>query len=261
MMRIKPAVVAGLFYPDNPLVLRAELEGFFAAASPETVARPRALIVPHAGYRYSGPIAAQAYAALRPWASQFEKVVVLAPSHRVAFRGIATSTAAAFQTPLGDIPVARDLVSKIEALPGVGQLDAAFAEEHALEVQLPFLQTVLPEFSLVPLIVGDADAQQVSRVVDALQADDTLIVVSSDLSHYEDYASCKAHDRRTSRSIEALQSDLIGPRDACGAFPLNGLLTVARQKGWQVETLDLRNSGDTGGDRLRVVGYGAYVLH
>lgn len=261
MMRVKPPVVAGLFYPDNPAVLRAELDTFFATTNPETVERPRALIVPHAGYRYSGPVAAHAYAVLRPWASQFENVVVLAPSHRVAFRGIATSSAAVFQTPLGDIPVARDLVTKIEALPGVGQLDAAFAEEHALEVQLPFLQTVLTEFSLVPLIVGDADPQQVSRVVDALQADDTLIVVSSDLSHYEDYASCRAHDRQTSGSIEALRSDRIGPHDACGAFPLNGLLTVARQKGWRVETLDLRNSGDTGGDRSRVVGYGAYVLH
>ena len=261
MMRIKPAVVAGLFYPDNPLVLRAELEGFFATATPKAVDRPRALIVPHAGYRYSGAVAAHAYAVLRPWASQFKNVVVLAPSHRVGFRGIATSSAAVFQTPLGDIPVARDLVSKIEALPGVGQLDAAFAEEHALEVQLPFLQTMLDAFRLVPLVVGDADAEQVSRVVDALQADDTLIVVSSDLSHYEDYASCTAHDRRTTQSIEALRGDLIGPRDACGAFPLCGLLAVAQQRGWQVETLDLRNSGDTSGDRSRVVGYGAYVLH
>lgn len=261
MMHIKTAAVAGLFYPGSAGALRATLDDLMHTAPGGSAERPHALIAPHAGYPYSGPIAASAYATLRPWAELIHRVAVLAPSHRVPFRGIATSGADAFQTPLGEVMVDRAAIDEVEALPMVQRLDAAFAEEHALEVQLPFLQTVLGGFSLVPLIVGDADAAAVSAVIEVLQDDDTLIVVSSDLSHYLDYRSCQQRDLHTTGMIEQLKGDAIGPYDACGAYPIRGLLRTARQHGWRVQTLDLRNSGDTAGDRARVVGYGAYAFY
>lgn len=261
MMHVKHPAVAGLFYPDSADVLHSTVDGYLRAADPPTDQRPHALVAPHAGYQYSGPVAASAYAALRPWADRIHRVAVLAPSHRLPFRGIATSSADLFRTPLGDIPVDRAAIGTLAGLPGVGKLDAAFAQEHALEVQLPFLQEVLGEFELVPLIVGDADSAEVAAVIEALIADDTLIVVSSDLSHYHDYANCQERDRATTTLIEGLQADAIRPDDACGAFPLRGLLQAAQNHDWRVRTLDLRNSGDTAGDRSRVVGYGAYEFY
>ena len=261
MMHVKPPVVAGLFYPAAQQDLRATVDAFMHAARPDTGPRPHALIAPHAGYQYSGPIAASAYATLEPWAEEIRRVVVLAPSHRLPLRGVATSSADAFRTPLGDIPVDRAAVDGLQGLAGVQELDAAFAQEHALEVQLPFLQTVLSEFTLVPLVVGDADSAQVSDVIEALWREDTLIVVSSDLSHYHDYLSCQQRDRSTSAMIEGMQAEQIGPYDACGAYPIRGLLQTARRHDWKVRTLDLRNSGDTSGDKARVVGYGAYEFY
>lgn len=261
MMQVKPPAVAGLFYPADPGQLRAMLDDMFAGAHPDTAERPVALIAPHAGYQYSGPIAANAYATLAPWADQIRRVVVLAPSHRVPFTGIAASSAAAFATPLGDIPVDTDAVAALAGDPAVQTLDLAFAQEHALEVQLPFLQTVLADFTLVPLIVGEAAAEDISRVIENLWRPDTLIVVSSDLSHYLDYASCQARDRATTDAIEHMAAADIGPHDACGAYPIRGLLRSAQRHGWQVRTLDLRNSGDTSGDKSRVVGYGAYEFY
>ncbi|MCB1924681.1 MAG: AmmeMemoRadiSam system protein B [Gammaproteobacteria bacterium] len=262
MTHVKRPVVAGLFYPEEPRMLRREVEGFVntahAVAPPR---RPHALVAPHAGYRYSGPVAGSAYAALTPWADSIRRVVVLAPSHRVAFRGIALSSADSFATPIGDITVDSAARDRLLTLPATGLFDAAFAEEHALEVQLPFLQAVLGEFTLVPIVVGDAKAADVAQVIEELQDDDTLIVVSSDLSHYHAYADCQSRDRSTSANIEALRGDAIGPHDACGAFPLRGLLVTAANHAWQAQTLDLRNSGDTSGDRSRVVGYGAYVFY
>jgi AmmeMemoRadiSam system protein B len=261
MMHVKTPVVAGLFYPGDAYQLRDAVQGYLNADVPMPKARPHALIAPHAGYRYSGPVAGSAYATLAPWADEIRRVVVLAPSHRVPFSGIATSSAEAFQTPLGDIPVDLAAVAQLAGLPGVLELDAAFAQEHALEVQLPFLQAVLGDFTLVPLIVGEADSKDVDRVLEALLGPDTLIVVSSDLSHYLDYGSCQRRDRATSALIEDMRADEIGPYDACGAYPIRGLLQTARQHGWKVRTLDLRNSGDTSGDRSRVVGYGAYEFY
>ncbi|MGB5834684.1 MAG: AmmeMemoRadiSam system protein B [Thiohalocapsa sp.] len=257
-MHIKPSVVAGIFYPQSQQALHAAVSGYLTDARIDAGAQPHALIAPHAGYVYSGPIAASAYAAARPWRKQIRRVAVLAPSHRVAFQGIATSNADAFQTPLGDVPVDRAAIETIESLPGVRLFDAAFVQEHALEVQLPFLQGLLDDFELVPLIVGDADSDDVAGVIEALLRDDTLIIVSSDLSHYLDYPSAQQRDRATTTHIEQLEPTRIGPQDACGAFPIRGLLQVARHHGWQVRTLDLRNSGDTAGDRSSVVGYGAY---
>jgi AmmeMemoRadiSam system protein B len=261
MMHVKTPVVAGLFYPGTASALRDTVSLLMREADASSSERPHALIAPHAGYQYSGPIAASAYATLAPWAAEIHRVVVLAPSHRVPFSGIATSSAEIFQTPLGDVRVDREAVQRLAGLPQVQQLDAAFAEEHALEVQLPFLQTVLEDFTLVPLIVGDADSAAVSAVIEALWTPDTLIVVSSDLSHYLDYGSCQQRDRSTTALIEDMQAERIGPYDACGAYPIRGLLKTAQRHGWRVRTLDLRNSGDTAGDKSRVVGYGAYEFY
>ncbi len=259
-MHIKPPAVAGLFYPESESALRRAVRGYMANATAGLAVRPHALIAPHASYAYSGPIAANAYATLRPWADQIDRVAVLAPSHRVAFRGVAISNADAFQTPLGTIRVDSDINAVLATLPGVEPFDAAFAHEHALEVQLPFLQTVLTEFTLVPLVVGDADDTLVATVVDTLARRDLLLIISSDLSHYHDYPSCQRRDRATTAEIEGLHADAIGPDDACGAHPMRGLLTIAGRRGWRVQTLDLRNSGDTAGDTARVVGYGAYAF-
>ena len=261
MMHVKQPNVAGLFYPGTADELRSTLQDLMRQASSSTAERPLALIAPHAGYQYSGQVAANAYATLVPWAKQIRRVVVLAPSHRVGFPGIATSSAVVFATPLGQVPVDFAAVAGLRNLPGVVQLDEAFAQEHALEVQLPFLQTVLPSFELVPLVVGQANSEDVAGVIEQLCSGDTLIVVSSDLSHFLDYESCQRRDRATSTLIEEMQTDKIGPHDACGAFPLNGLLKSAHQHGWRVRTLDLCNSGDTAGDKSRVVGYGAYEFY
>jgi AmmeMemoRadiSam system protein B len=261
MMHVKQPNVAGLFYPGTADELRSTLQDLMQQAESSTAERPLALIAPHAGYQYSGPVAANAYATLAPWADQISRVVVLAPSHRVGFAGIATSSAMVFATPLGEIPVDRAAVAGLRELPGVVQLDEAFAQEHALEVQLPFLQAVLPSFELVPLVVGQADSGDVAGVIEKLYSAETLIVVSSDLSHFLDYDSCQRRDRSTSTLIEQMQADEIGPYDACGAYQMRGLLESARRHGWRVKTLDLRNSGDTAGDKSRVVGYGAYEFY
>jgi len=261
MMHVKRPVVAGMFYPGTARELSATLDELMQTASATSKERPYALIAPHAGYQYSGPVAASAYATLGPWANQIRRVVVLAPSHRIGFRGIATSSADVFQTPLGDIPVDCAAVKQLSTMSGVLRLDEAFAQEHALEVQLPFLQTVLAEFELVPLVVGEADIEDVSRIIDTLLSPETLIVVSSDLSHFLEYSTCQRRDLSTSALIENMQADDIGPYDACGAFPVRGLLKSARRHGWRVRTLDLRNSGDTAGDKSRVVGYGAYEFY
>lgn len=261
MTRIKPPMVAGIFYPAAAEELKADVDRMLAAAATASTARPQALVAPHAGFRYSGEIAASAYATLPPWKEVIRRVVVLSPSHRVAVSGIATSSADAFRTPLGDVVVDREGVERVERIAGVEVFDAAFAEEHALEVQLPWLQRTLGDFGLVPLIVGHTDAELTEAVIEALKRPDTLFVVSSDLSHYETYAACARHDRSTTTLIETLQAGSIGPGDACGAFPLRGLITAARASGWHAQTLDLRNSGDTSGDRSRVVGYGAYAFY
>jgi AmmeMemoRadiSam system protein B len=206
-------------------------------------------------------VAAYAYARLRARADRITRVVLLAPAHRLPFQGLAIPEADEFQTPLGRIPVDRAALQTVLALPQVRRLDEAFDGEHALEVHLPFLQTVLRTFRIVPFVVGDATATEVAEVLDRLwDGEETLIVVSSDLSHYLDYDAAKARDARTTGRIEALDPS-VGYHDACGRNPVNGLLIVARRRGLAVETLDLRNSGDTAGPRGRVVGYGAYVFH
>ena len=254
--------VAGMFYPEQADELRQQVDSLLAESPVPDEPPPKALIAPHAGYIYSGPVAASAYRRLLPAADSIERVVILAPSHRVPFRGLATTSADYLRTPLGDIPVDRNAVDQALALPQVEEFDRAFEGEHALEVQLPFLQRSLNNFSIVPFIVGQANALEVGEVLDLLWGgQETLIVISSDLSHFLDYHTAREKDRHTTQAIESLQPDTIGFDDACGRIPVSGLLVTAKEHGLHARTVDLRNSGDTAGDKSRVVGYGAYVFN
>lgn len=261
MHSVRPAAVAGLFYPDDPARLRVQVADLLAAADPVGGGNPpKALIVPHAGYVYSGPTAARAYRLLAPVRDAVRRVVLLGPAHRVWLAGMAVPAADAFETPIGPVPVDRAAVARIAALPGVTVSDAAHADEHSLEVQLPFLQTALTDFALVPIVVGAAPAAQVATVVDTLwDGPETLIVVTSDLSHDLEYARARALDARTRDRILEHATNLSG-REACGARAINGLMDAGAAKRLAVEAVDLRNSGDTAGGRDRVVGYGSFVL-
>lgn len=257
----RPAV-AGAFYPADPAELDQIVRGYLdQAAAQVTGPAPKALIAPHAGYIYSGPIAASAYARLAPIRSSVERVVLLGPSHVVPLVGLAASSADSFLTPLGSVPMDRDALERVLRMPQVQLLDEAHAHEHSLEVHLPFLQRTLDDFSLVPLVVGDAAPQEVAEVLDELWGgSETLIVISSDLSHYHDYETARRLDEATSRAIEALDPEELHSESACGRFPVRGLLLAARRHGLEAETVDLRNSGDTAGPRDGVVGYGSYVF-
>ena len=261
MSSVRRPAVAGMFYPANPGQLRQAVRGYLRSYAPPLDA-PKALIVPHAGYIYSGPVAGAAYARLAAAAGRIERVILVGPAHRVPFRGLALPPATAFATPLGTVPLDRQVVERLRALPQVHVDPLPHAMEHSLEVQLPFLQEALGEgFTLVPLLVGDADAAQVCEVLDtAWGGAETVVVVSSDLSHYHDYATARRLDLETSQAIEALQPERLAPDRACGFLPVQGLLLTARRRGMRALNVDLRNSGDTAGSRDQVVGYGAYVL-
>ncbi len=261
MSIIRPAAVAGTFYPDDKQELHRYLTKLLQQAKSTIPSCPKAIIVPHAGYIYSGPVAASAYHLLQPYKTTIKRVVLLGPSHHVPLFGLAASSADYFTTPLGNITI--DVVSTHTALqlPQVKLMDEAHVLEHSLEVQLPFLQTVLNSFTLVPLVVGEATADEVSEVLELLWGgDETLIVISSDLSHYHDYHTAQKMDRATSNAIEQLHPDALHHDDACGRHPVSGLLLLAKQKGLHTTTVDLRNSGDTAGGKNQVVGYGAYVF-
>ncbi|HXV37706.1 MAG TPA: AmmeMemoRadiSam system protein B [Myxococcota bacterium] len=255
--------VAGVFYPEDPAALESAVRRYLAEASPPPSGSraPKALIVPHAGFVYSGPVAASAYARIASQRHAIRRVVLLGPSHRVALLGLAAPRADAFATPLGRVPLDREAIDALLDFPQVQLFDAAHRAEHSLEVQLPFLQVVLESFALVPLAVGDAAPTEVGEVIERLWGGpETLIVVSSDLSHYLDYETARRLDAATTRAIEALDADGLEPESACGRAPARGLLVAARHHHLSVETVDLRSSGDTAGDRRRVVGYGAYVF-
>ena len=263
MEHIRQPAVAGMFYPAKREQLHQDVSHYLqeAPSPPANEPVPKAIIVPHAGYVYSGPVAATAYARLRPARETIHRVVLLGPSHRIPLFGLATSSATAFTTPLGSIPVDGAALEAIADLPQVRRMDEAHVQEHSLEVHLPFLQEVLDNFTLVPLVVGDASPEQVAEVLERLWGGpETLIVISSDLSHYFDYETARRLDRTTSRAIENLNLEEVHSENACGCRPVAGLLYLARQKGMTAETIDLRNSGDTAGARDQVVGYGAYVL-
>lgn len=267
---VRRAAVAGMFYPDGAPALRREVDacldagavgaGAEAQSGADPSARPKLLVVPHAGYVYSGAVAGQAYARLRPHAGTIRRVVVLGPAHRVALRGLALPAHDVFETPLGRVAVDPAARGALAGLPQVSTSATAHADEHSIEVQLPFLQRVLGEsFTIVPLLVGQAGADEVAEVVERMWGgDETLVVVSSDLSHYLPYDHAQAQDARTARRIAAGATDL-QPDEACGARALNGALRSANRRGLALRRIDLCNSGDTAGDRRRVVGYAAFV--
>jgi AmmeMemoRadiSam system protein B len=258
-MNTRPAAVAGFFYPAETAVLRKTVADLLAAAPPAT-GDAKAIIAPHAGYQYSGPTAAFAYRQLESRRSRINRVVLLGPAHRVPLKGMAVPSVDAFTTPLGDVPIDKAAVEQVLELPGVQTSDEAHAEEHSLEVHLPFLQVMLDDFLLVPIVVGVCTARHVDAVLDALWGEDeTLVLVSSDLSHFHAYSEARSIDANTTSRIEGCETTLHGD-EACGAYALNGLLLTAKEKGMDVRTLDVRNSGDTSGDKFRVVGYGAYAL-
>jgi AmmeMemoRadiSam system protein B len=261
MPQIREPAVAGMFYPDDPLLLQQQLEQLLTQETPPEES-PKALIVPHAGYIYSGPVAASAYARLSAASGKIQRVILLGPAHRVAFRGLAASSAQYFSTPLGLIRIDQAAMDDILVMPQVHVIDEAHKDEHSLEVQLPFLQAVLRnDFSLVPLVVGDASASEVAEVIEKLWGGpETLLLISSDLSHYHDYETARRLDSATSTAIEQLNPEAIDYQQACGRNPVTGLLIAARHHHLHARTLDLRNSGDTAGGRDRVVGYGAYAF-
>ncbi len=279
---VRPPAVAGQFYPDNPAELRRIVENFLREAVVAWESRPcastrsktlethgrdaratiKAVIAPHAGYVYSGPIAASAYAQLAHARDTVKRIVLLGPSHYVLFDGLAASGATAFATPLGTVPVDTTAITEIcSRLPQVSVRDDAHVDEHALEVQLPFLQVVLADFKIIPLLVGEASDDEVTAVIEALWGgDETRFVISSDLSHYHDYDTAQQTDSETARAIESLDRKALGDDRACGCRPICGLLSAAKERGMRCRTVDLRNSGDTSGERARVVGYGAFVF-
>jgi AmmeMemoRadiSam system protein B len=249
-----------MFYPDDPRELQSRINTLLAAATSVAEA-PKAIIAPHAGYIYSGAVAASVYAQLQPVRDTIRRVVLLGPSHRIGFRGVAASRADAFETPLGMLTVDQAALTEVLDLPEVIWLDRAHAREHSLEVHLPFLQTVLDDCTLVPLVVGEAAPETIARLLEILWGGaETLIVISSDLSHYHDYQTAQQMDNATSQAIVDLRFEDIGYHDACGRNPIGGLLWLARQRGLRGEIVDLRNSGDTAGPRDQVVGYGSYAF-
>lgn len=261
MTAVREPAVAGLFYPDDRESLSFTIDQLMA----EKVSRgavPKALIVPHAGYLFSGDVAATAYARIRAHAGRISRVVLLGPAHRVPFRGIAAPSVELFATPLGQVALDRMAIDDLLQLPQVVEMDMAHEGEHSLEVQLPFLQRLLGPFELVPLVVGETPPRQVGEVLERLWGGgETLVLISSDLSHYLDYDTASERDAATAGLIERLEHDAIGHEDACGRNPINGLLWLARERGMRVEQLSYRNSGDTAGDRRRVVGYGAFAVY
>lgn len=263
MSSVRPAAVAGMFYPVDARRLAAELDDLLGAAAEPSprLGYPKALVVPHAGYIYSGPVAARAYDELVPARGLVKRVVLLGPTHRVAVRGLAASSASAFATPLGAVRIDAEAFALVRGLPQVVVSDAAHALEHSLEVQLPFLQKMLGDFALAPFAVGMASVREVAEVLERLWGGpETLIVISTDLSHYHSYEEARAIDGATIERIARFATDL-DHDEACGATPLNGLLATAKAKRLGVKLLSACNSGDTAGDRGRVVGYSAFALY
>jgi AmmeMemoRadiSam system protein B/AmmeMemoRadiSam system protein A len=259
-MSTQPAAVAGHFYPAVPEELAAGVDGSLARATPLPLA-PKAVIAPHAGHIYSGDIAGSAYRLLSRRKGEIRRAILLGPNHRVPLRGLAISPADAWETPLGSLPVDHAGRAALARLPFVAVTHAPFASEHSLEVHLPFVHRALGEVEILPILVGQAGADQVSAALDLVWGGaETAIIVSSDLSHFHDYATCCTRDSETAQAIERLQPGLIDPYAACGSFAIHGLLHQAQRRDLRVTAVDVRNSGDTRGGRDRVVGYGAFTF-
>jgi MEMO1 family protein len=258
---VRPAAVAGQFYPDHADRLKADVSRHLAEATVVTREAPKVLIAPHAGYPYSGPVAGTAFTAWRAMRGRVKRVVLVGPSHYESFPGVAVTSARAFGTPLGEVPVDLGAVDQLLRRHLVVVDNLAHVPEHSLEVELPFLQVLLDEFEIVPLLVGVVDDEEVAEVIGELWGgDETGVVISSDLSHYHDYETAQELDRETARAVEALNPDPVDSQHACGWVAIQGCLRVARDRRFRARTLDLRNSGDTAGTRQRVVGYGAWLF-
>lgn len=256
----RTAAVAGAFCPASRAELLHDVSALLAGAAADGLPA-KAFIVPHAGHVYSGPIAASVYAALARRTPRPTRVVLLGPSHHVGFAGIALPGCEPFETPLGQISLDVEAMTRLSRFGQVRELPRAHAREHSLEVQLPFLQRALGDFVLVPLVVGDARPGDVADVLEALWGGaETVVLVSSDLSHFLPSAEARVIDGETARRIVALDATPLDGEEACGCRPVNGLLEVARRRGLSARVLDLRNSGDTAGDSSRVVGYGAFAF-
>lgn len=262
MTNIREAVVAGTFYCEQPKQLSNRVHQYLNEA-PIVRKVPRAIIVPHAGYIYSGSIAATAYARLQSAKDQINRVVLIGPSHRVSFKGLALSSATQFATPLGNIELDINTIRQLAEISYISYLDQAHELEHSLEVQLPFLQTILKSFLLVPIVTGDASAENICQIIEQFWEDPkTLIVISSDLSHFHDHKTAEKMDKETTQIIEQNQYEKLNGNLACGYVAISGLLAFARKHRYQIEMIDLRNSADTVGsqNKNRVVGYGSYVI-
>jgi MEMO1 family protein len=257
---VRQAAVAGSFYPLEAKDLKGAVDALLAQAEDVKQADLVGVIAPHAGYIYSGPVAGNAFAPVASSGTAFERVLLIGPAHYVPVSGVAAPSSTSFATPLGKVEVDRDAIASLVEAGLASFHDRAHAPEHALEVELPFLQAVLGGFTLIPLLVGDAAPEWVAAIIDAVLDERTLLVVSTDLSHYLDDASARKRDRATAETIERLRCDRLGPYDACGYAALNGALCAASSRKWEIKRLDLRNSGDTSGDRARVVGYGAWAF-
>jgi AmmeMemoRadiSam system protein B len=254
--------VAGRFYPQYPDLLRKQTTELLAKAPDARISDPKALIAPHAGYAYSGLVAGGAFATLAHRADLITRVIVIGPAHYVPLRGIAIPTVEAFETPLGRVPLDQDALSNLSALPFVVRADKPHEPEHAIEVELPFLQVVVQRFTLVPLLLGDADPKQVAEAIRRLWGGpETIIVVSSDLSHFYDYRTAQRLDLATAAAIEQGDWAQIRPIHACGSLAIAGLLQETAGHGLTVRRGGLCNSGDTGGPQDRVVGYGSWVFY
>lgn len=259
----RPPAVSGMFYPDNGEELREHIRGFLHEKQDDITQIPKAIIVPHAGTVYSGSVAATAYRSIIQYRHVIRKVILLGPAHRVYLHGLALPRVAKFQTPLGAVDLDTTTIQKlVDAFPQITFSDRAHAEEHSLEVQLPFLQEVLASFRLIPFVVGDATKEEVADVIEYLWgSDECLIVISTDLSHFHHYDQAQKLDAISAQLIESFQGDRLGDNSACGRIPLRGLLHLAKQKGLAIRRLDLRNSGDTSGRKDQVVGYGSWGLY
>ena len=263
---VRPPAVAGRFYPADPAELQRSVETYLSEAQPtgpkaSEVRAPKAVIAPHAGYVFSGSVAGSAFAPFLPDKYHIARIVLIGPAHFVRVRGLAAPEWDAFSTPLGTIPVDSGLLSVLKTLPQVTISNQPHAAEHCLEVELPFLQIVLEQFMILPLVAGDANANEIADVLEKVWGGpETRIVVSSDLSHFFDYPTARQLDSETARAILALEPDALGEESACGRVPIRGLLEAARRFGLKASLLDLRNSGDTAGPRQEVVGYGAFAF-
>ena len=261
MEKIRPTAVAGLFYPMDTYELAELVTNELVQATPKPRHHPVAIIVPHAGYIYSGAVAASVFKTIQTLQSIIKRVVLIGPSHRVDFQGLALSSADVFNTPLGSIRVDKQAQEKLLTISDIILFDQAHADEHCLEVQLPFLQHVIDDFSIIPIVTGKASPELVSQAIETLwDGNETLVVISSDLSHYHDYLTAQQLDESTSQAIVNLDYSAVHSANACGHVAINGLLLFAQQHHLKASIVDVRNSGDTAGDKSSVVGYGAYLF-